>query len=36
MKKKKKNKKKRKDQKCIAQNDAALHNTLYDSGRNAS
>ena len=28
--------KKRKDQKCIAQNDAALHNTLYESDRNAS
>ena len=27
--------KKRKDQKCIAQNDAALHNTLYESDRNA-
>ena len=30
-----KKKQKRKDQKCIAQNDAALHNTLYESDRNA-
>ena len=29
-------KKTRNDQKCIAQNDAALHNTLYESDRNAS
>ena len=36
--KNRKNEKKtpRNDQKCIAQNDAALHNTLYESDRNAS